>query len=201
MILRRGSPGKHVDYALFSDERLGELSAGGDAAAFEALVCRYSRPLFNFAYRILGDYDLATEVTQDAFVRLYTTLPERKSDLPLRPLLYRIARNRAVDVLRERKVLTFSQLTPPEDEESPVAAIPDPAPLPAELAERHDLQRLLQKAIAALPPRYRQVVALRYTTDLTFAEIADALEMPENTAKTLFQRAKAMLRAALRDQL
>jgi RNA polymerase sigma-70 factor (ECF subfamily) len=128
-------------------------------------------------------------------------LGHRKSDLALRPLVYRIARNRAVDFLRERKVPVFSALSRWDDEESPLEGIPDPSPLPAELAERHDLQQLLQDAIAALPPRYAQVVALRYTTDLTFAEIAASLEMPENTAKTLFQRAKAMLRRVLADHL
>ncbi len=188
-----------MDYSLFCDERLAELFADGDAAAFEALVQRYSRPLYNFGYRTLGDRDLAAEVVQDTFVRLYRMLPTRKTDLPLRPFIYRVAHNRAVDLLRERKALTFSQLEREDDEESPVESLPDPAPLPAELAEHHDLQRILQAAIAALPPRYRQVVALRYTTDLTFAEIAAALEMPENTAKTLFQRAKAMLRKALQE--
>jgi RNA polymerase sigma-70 factor (ECF subfamily) len=187
-----------VDYSLFSDERLAELFATGDVAAFEALVHRYSRALFNFAYRTLGDYDLASEVAQDTLVRLYGALPGRKSDLPLRPFIYRIARNRAIDVLRERKALPFSELVRTDEDESPVEAVPDPEPLPAELVERKDLQELLQAAIGALPPRYRQVVALRYSTDMTFAEIAEALDMPENTAKTLFQRAKGMLRAALR---
>jgi RNA polymerase sigma factor (sigma-70 family) len=57
------------------------------------------------------------------------------------------------------------------------------------------------EAIQALPERYRGVVALRYVTDLTFAEIGQALGIPENTAKTFFQRAKLLLREALRDRL
>ena len=67
------------------------------------------------------------------------------------------------------------------------------------VTQRADLQRLLEAAIAGLAPPYREVVALRYTSDLQFGEIADVLGLPENTVKTRFQRAKAALRVALRD--
>ena len=60
---------------------------------------------------------------------------------------------------------------------------------------------MLQAAIGALPPRYRAVVALRYSSDLTFGEIGAVLDLPENTVKTHFQRAKALLRTALRDRV
>lgn len=191
-----------MDYTLFSDDHLAQLAASGDAGAFETLVRAYSRPIFNFAYRFLADCDLASEVAQDTFIRLHGMLSGQKTDHQVRPLIYRIARNRCIDLLRERKAIVFSALAAdPDGEESPIEGLADPSPLPAELAERHDLQQLLREAIVALPPRYRQVVALRYTTDLTFAEIAAALELPESTAKTLFQRAKPMLREALRDRI
>ncbi len=80
-------------------------------------------------------------------------------------------------------------------------SVADGRPLPEDLAERADLQDVLQRAIMALPGPYRTVVALRYSSDLTFAEIGAVLGLPENTAKTHFQRAKALLRAALRPQL
>jgi len=96
----------------------------------------------------------------------------------------------------------FSQLTvASEDLDSEVDRLADPDPLPEELAERSDLRALLEAAIASLAPNYRAVVALRYSSDLTFAEIGQALNLPENTAKTLFQRAKAQLRDHLRGQL
>jgi RNA polymerase sigma factor (sigma-70 family) len=191
-----------IDHSLASDERLAALAGAGDAAAFETLVGRYLRPLFNFAYRLLGDYEKASDVAQETLIRLYALLPSRASDLPLRPLVYRIARNRAIDLMRERRTLPFSDLARSDDaDDSPVDLVPDPTPLPDDLVERGDLQRVLGEAIAALPDRYRPVVALRYTTDLTFAEIATALDLPENTAKTFFQRAKALLRQSLRTRV
>ena len=77
--------------------------------------------------------------------------------------------------------------------------MPDADPLPDELAERADLQRLLGARDRRAGAGHREVVALRYAGDLTFGEIAVVLNMPENSVKTRFQRAKAMLGLALRD--
>jgi RNA polymerase sigma-70 factor (ECF subfamily) len=65
------------------------------------------------------------------------------------------------------------------------------------MAERSDLQAALQEAIDALPAKFRSVVLLRYTSQLSFSEIGKTLNMPEATAKTYFQRARPLLRAAL----
>ena len=83
------------------------------------------------------------------------------------------------------------------DDDSAGFQLADQSPLPEDLAERTDLQRILSDAIATLPERYRAVVSMRYATDLTFAEIAIALNLSENTANTFFQRAKAILREDL----
>ncbi|HZQ97680.1 MAG TPA: sigma-70 family RNA polymerase sigma factor [Chloroflexota bacterium] len=182
-----------------SDEELATRAARGDASAFETLVLRYQRPLINFAYRMLGDADDAADVAQQTLVQAYVHLPRARLDLPFRPWLYRIARNRCIDRLRERRAIALPDDA--EDDASAVAEIPDPDPLPDELLEREDLQRLLAAAIGELPERYRAVVTMRYVTDLTFAEIGQSLGIPENTVKTFFQRAKAKLRHRLRDAL
>ena len=90
------------------------------------------------------------------------------------------------------------------DEASDGASALEPAddePLPDELAERADLQRLLTWAIAELPPAYAEVVALRYAGDRSFAEIATILECDEGAARVRFHRAKALLRRHLRGHL
>jgi RNA polymerase sigma factor (sigma-70 family) len=183
-----------------SDEELASRAARGDASAFEALVLRYQRPLINFAYRMLGNADDAADAAQQTLVQAYVHLPRARLDLPFRPWLYRIARNQCIDRLRDRRAIAL-----PDDEEndgsSVAELVPDPDPLPDELLEREDLQRLLAAAIGELPERYRAVVTMRYVTDLTFAEIGQALGIPENTVKTFFQRAKARLRERLRAAL
>ncbi|HTE83523.1 MAG TPA: sigma-70 family RNA polymerase sigma factor [Dehalococcoidia bacterium] len=173
----------------------------GDGTCLEELVRRYTKPIFNFAYRMTGNYSEADDIAQDVFVQVYRALPTARLDLPLRPWLYVIARNKCLDYLKRKRALSFSTLEDPESHESPIDALADPDPLPEEILERTDLQRVLREAIVRLPERYRAVVALRYASGLSFAEIASSLELPENTVKTHFQRAKAMLRRELATEL
>ena len=182
-----------------SDGVLAQQTLAGDQQAFEALVKRYSTPLFNFISRFLGDYDQACDISQQVFLQLYLSLSTLRTGDPLKAWLFQVARNRCLDELRRKHAIHFSELesVSDEDELSPLAAMPDTSPLPEELAERHDLQERLQKAIEALPPKFRSVVLLRYAGQLSFSEIGQVLNMPEATAKTYFQRAKPLLRTAL----
>lgn len=183
-----------------SDEQLAVASAAGDAGAFQALAERYTRPAFNYAYHLLGGYDEASDAVQETLIQVYQALPKAKLDLPFRPWFYQILRNKCLDGLRRRRAIV--RLAPsgagdPDDPASPLEMVPDPDPLPEELHERRDLQEVLHACIADLPPKYREVVALRYATELTFEEIGAALGLPVNTVKTHFQRAKVILREAL----
>ena len=134
---------------------------------------------------------------------MYISLPTLRTGDPLKAWLFQVARNRCLDELRRKRTIHFSELesTTDEDELSPLAAMPDTSPLPEEVAERRDLQDCLQRAIQALPPKFRSVVLLRYAGQLSFSEIGQALNMPEATAKTYFQRAKPLLRSALSTQV
>jgi len=185
-----------------SDGILAQQALAGDQHAFEVLVQRYNVQLFNFIYHFLGDYDQACDILQQVLLQLYISLPNLRIGEPLKAWLFKVARNRCVDELRRKRAIPFSELEPANDEEelSPLVAMPDTSPLPEELAERRDLQQSLQKAIQTLPPKFRSVVVLRYAAQLSFSEIGQTLEMPEATAKTYFQRAKPLLRAALTAQ-
>lgn len=185
-----------------SDGILAQQSLAGDQRAFEALVQRYSVALFNFICRFLGDYDQACDILQQVFLQLYISLPNLRTGEPLKAWLFQVARNRCLDELRRKRAIHFSELEPvnDEDELSLLATMPDTSPLPEEVAERRDLQQCLQKAIGTLPPKFRSVVVLRYAAQLSFSEIGQVLKMPEATAKTYFQRAKPLLRAALTSQ-
>ncbi len=186
-----------------SDSALAQQSLAGDQRAFELLVQRYSTPLFNFIYHFLGEYDQACDILQQVFLQLYISLPTLRIGEPLKAWLFQVARNRCLDELRRKRAIHFSELEAASDEDdlSPLVALPDNSPLPEELAERRDLQQTLHKAIMSLPPKFRAVVSLRYANQLSFSEIGRALNMPEATAKTYFQRAKPLLRTFLTKQL
>ena len=188
-----------------TDSVLAKHVLSGDQEAFELLVRRYNAPLFNFIYRFLGDYDLACDVLQQVFLRFYNSLPKLRTNEPFKSWLFQVARNCCVDELRRKQhsVVPFSQLEGEngESEAKDLSAIPDPGPLPEEVAERHDLQAFLQEAIQTLPPKFRSVVVLRYTAQMSFSEIGEVLSIPDSTAKTYFYRAKVLLRKSIIAQL
>lgn len=200
MQLRERAKSQHIE---ITDGVLAQQTLAGDEEAFAQLVQRYNNTLFNFVCRFLNDYDAASDILQQVFTQLYISLPKLRTGEPLKAWLFQVARNRCLDELRRKRVMHFSELqTAGEDDElSPLAIIPDTSPLPEEVAERHDLQDILQHAISGLPPKFRAVVLLRYTSQLSFSEIGQALQMPEATAKTYFQRAKPFLRTALKERL
>jgi RNA polymerase sigma-70 factor (ECF subfamily) len=168
-----------------------------DPAAFEALVRRHQGPLYNFCLRMLGQADDAADVAQETFVQLYSHLGRLDEREPLAPWLFRVARNRCIDLIRRRRTVPLGM--PDDAGESTFVGEPaDEDPLPEIVAERADLQRLLSDAIAQLPPAYAEVVALRYAGDRSFAEIALILDCDEGAARVRFHRAKALLRRHLR---
>lgn len=185
-----------------SDGILAQQALAGDQDAFEQLVRRYSASLFTYICRFLSDQDAACDILQQVLTQLYLSLPTLRTGEPLKGWLFRVAHNRCLDELRRKRVVHFSELptSGEEDDLSPVDMIPDTSPLPEEVAEHHDVQKMLREAIVNLPPKFRSVVLLRYTAQFSFAEIGQMLQMPEATAKTYFQRAKPLLRAQLQNQ-
>lgn len=199
MQIMETKPGVH-DH---SDGILAQQSLDGDQHAFETLVEQYRPLLFNSIYQILGDYDQSCDILQQVFLQLYLSLPTLKQDKSFRGWLLKVARNRCLDELRRKHAMPFSTLETIDEEEevSLLLSLSDPNPLPEEVAEQHDLKSTVQRAIDKLPPRYRRVVLLRYAGQQSFAEIGQALCIPAATAKTHFQRAKVLLRAALTTEM
>ncbi|HTI15491.1 MAG TPA: sigma-70 family RNA polymerase sigma factor [Dictyobacter sp.] len=189
-----------------SDNTLISLALLGNDQAFDALVWRYHLPLFNFIRRCVKNEELAHDTLQFVFMKLYMSLSNLKDNLrstrttvPLKSWLFQVAWNRCMDELRRQRMLLFSEVESrkEEDEISMFDGIPDDQPLPDAVAENRELELILRRAINKLPPRLRPVVLLRYTRELSFVEIGRILNMPENTAKTYFQRARPYLRAEL----
>ncbi|GAC1357014.1 MAG: hypothetical protein NVS2B12_14570 [Ktedonobacteraceae bacterium] len=188
------------------DGFLAQQALLGDERGFEGLVHRYNQQLFNFIYHTLGDYDQACDVLQKVFLKLYLALPDLKQDQLFKAWLFRVADHCCIDEIRLRRrkpVLYFSELASlyDTDEFSIAEDILETGPSPEEIAVEHNTQQLLQQAIDTLPVRYRAIVRLRYMAQMSFAEIEQALDIPQTTAKTYFHRAKPLLRLVLKELL
>ena len=182
-----------------SDNELAHQSLVGDQDAFEVLVRRYERLLFRLIYRYVGEYQEAHDVLQQVWIQLYLSLPKLYPNVHLKPWLFTVARNRSLDVLRRRRLLTFSEVETgnEENEGGFLNTILDTSLMPEELVEQRDLQQAIQRAIQTLPRTYRSVVLLYYKDQMNYAEIGQVLKMPVSTVKARFYRAKLFLRDVL----
>jgi RNA polymerase sigma-70 factor (ECF subfamily) len=181
------------------DRSLIERSRRGDIAAFDQLVRRYERSVFNTAYRLTGSYDDASDISQEAFVRAWNNLKSFRGDSAFSTWIYRIVTNVFLDD-RKRKRARPSRSLEEEmdlDESSVARQFEDPAPGPEELAEGDERRRLLEQAIASLPEAQRVMVVLYHTQGLAYDEIAAITDLPMGTVKSRLNRA----RLALRDKL
>ena len=184
------------------DGLLVEQALAGDQYAFETLVNRYHHQLVSHIQGFLKDNDQSYDVLQHVYLQLYLSLPILLRNGSLKAWLFQVARNRCLDELRKRRrrpEVLFSTFEREDGEEglSPLEAIADPEPLPEEMTESSELHGSLHAAIVSLPEKYRSIVHLRCFKQLTFAEIAQRLKMPETTAKTYFYRSLPHLRRAL----
>lgn len=174
----------------------------GDQRAFELLVSRYHRPLVSYIRGFLKDDEQVPDVLQHVFLQLYLSLPILLRNVSLKAWLFQVARYRCLDELRKRHrraEIPFSTLEWKyrEEELSPIEAIPDPEPLPEEVAERIDLQSSLHEAMFSLSPKCRSIVRLHCFRQLSFSEIACMLNIPKNTVKAYYYRSLLCLRRAL----
>ena len=179
------------------DNVLFQQALAGDQEAFEALISRYQHSLFRLIYRYVGEYHEAHDVLQQVWLQLYLSLPTLHPNLRVKPWLFTVARNRSVDVLRRKRLLSFSEVETRNEEDEGVFlnTILDTSPTPEELVEQRDLQQAIQRAIQTLPRTYRSVVLLYYKDQMNYAEIGEVLKMPVSTVKARFHRAKPFLRA------
>src|SRR3954466_6346790 len=167
-----------------SDERLVDLVPAGSEPAFEAIVARYRGPLLRYCKRILPE-TRAEDAVQQAFVSAYAALHRDDAHIDLRPWLYRIAHNSALNALRDRG-LTHAEL----DEQIDGVERPDQA-----MGRRQGLRDVLG-AVQALPRRQRDAMVLRELEGRSYEEIAGALGVTGGAVRQLLNRARTTLRTA-----
>ena len=182
-----------------SDHQLIENAKGGDEAAFAEIVRRYKNPITNFLYRFLNDYEEAVDLAQETFVRVYFALDRYHTNFAFSTYIYRIAANLAISELRKRKrrtILSLTGLFQGEDETAEFQP-PDTRPLPDRDLVDDEQSRVIAKAIATLPPKYRVPIILRDVEGRSYEEVAEIMKLGLGTTKSRISRARALLREKL----
>lgn len=179
-----------------TDADLVRQTLCGNTTAYNGLVVRYQRQVYNLAYRMLGNAEDAGDLVQDTFLRAYGALRSFRQDASFLTWLYKIASNLCIDQLRSRKTKGVLSLNVElEEGREPAADSRDCAP--EETAVREAVQEVVQHAILNLPEKYRRVVIMRHLQDMSVEEIARVLDLPTGTVKTHLFRARDMLRGRL----
>ena len=184
-----------------SDERLVELSLDGDEGAFGVLVRRYQRRLTAFLSQLVGDMELARELSQEAFVRAWSALERFNPKYRFSTWLFRIAHNLGIDQLRRRRLLTTPLYRTDSEGDEVEVVVADLDKDPLGHLENRALASELREVIDGLRPEYRELVLLRHFGGLSYQEIADFTKMPLGTVKNKLFRAHSVLRKALTDFL
>lgn len=170
----------------------------GDEKAYRELVEMYQGQVFSLAMRMVRRREDAEDVTQETFVRMFRALERYDTSRPFAAWLMTIASRLCIDHIRRRRVnpVSLTQYEPDSDENREMD-VEDPGPGPDEITSNTEEERRSNDLIQSLPPHYRVVVVLRHQQDLSYEEIAQALNLPLGTVKARIHRAREILKQRL----
>jgi RNA polymerase sigma-70 factor (ECF subfamily) len=173
-----------------TDAQLALASRTSDFRAFEELVARYQRRVFGLCYRLLGRYHDAEDASQEAFLRAYRSLSLYDPARPFDRWLLTIAANCCVSMLRRRRPKPVEVTD--ESTEGKVRSVTSP-PDPVKEAEGKEFAQAVARAIAGLEDIFRLPFVLFHQEEMSYEDIAQALNLPLGTVKSRVHRARAQL--------
>jgi RNA polymerase sigma-70 factor (ECF subfamily) len=161
----------------------------GDREAWNMLINAYSKSVYNIALNFFAERDVASDVTQEIFIKLYHNLEKYREEKSFTSWIFAISRNYCIDYWRKnKKYMANSQ----ELDEN----ISSGQPTPEEKLSRESEIDVLRKKISQLEPDLRLILILRDIHDLSYQEIADRFSIPEGTVKSRINRARLKLAEA-----
>ncbi|HEV7858063.1 MAG TPA: sigma-70 family RNA polymerase sigma factor [Pyrinomonadaceae bacterium] len=187
-----------METAASSDEQIVARAQAGDAEAFGEIVRRWERRIFALSFGMLGREEDARDATQETFLAAFRNLRGFRGEARVSSWLHRIAVNQCITRQRRAKVRGETALD--DEGEADGASFFTPAHAsPARAAESRQRTEAVRRAVNALPPELRQVIVMKEFEELTFQEIALALELPLSTVKSRLYTALKQLQMRLKN--
>ena len=171
------------DQILLKDSLVGDLEAYGE------LVQCYQKDIFNVCYRLTGNVQEAEDLTQETFLRANKYLEKFDLDKPFGPWIRKIATNICLNEIKKNRRITV----PLDDKDIFISNNPE-----KEISKKEDME-LIHRAILSLPPKQRVVIELRHYQDLSYKEIAQALDIPISDVKSHLFRGRKTLAKKLKE--
>jgi len=188
---------REEDEERLTDEELIKRFQEGDVHAFELIVKRYKDPLLNFVYRFLGNRTEAEDIVQETFLRVFRNRKAYKRVARFSTWIYTIAGNLAKTELRKRKKHTIFSVSEMGYEDKDYE-ISDESLNPEKKVNSRLYDKIIQKEIEALSPKFREVIILRDIQELSYEEISKIIKVPIGTVKSRVNRARLKLQERLR---
>ena len=180
-----------------TDEQLVERALAGDSDAFGEVVRRWERKIYALAYGITGSVEDARDAAQETFISAYRNLQGFRGEAKVSSWLHRIAVNHCITRKRRARVRAETGIEDELEAAGERFLSTTEHESPARAAEAKEQTEAVRRAVAALPPELREVVLMKEFEDLTFQEIADALQIPLSTVKSRLYTALKQLRMKL----
>lgn len=180
-----------------SDEKLVQQFLSGDDKAFEMLVEKYLKPLYNFIFQLVHDKEVANDITQDVFVKAWKNLTSFDEQKKFSTWLFAIAKNSAFDFLKKKKAIPFTFFES-ENGENFLEFIEDESALHSQkLLRIMDAKKDASEFLNLLSPQMKTVLLLHHEHGFSLAEIAEIMGHPTNTLKSKYRRAIIFLRGQI----
>lgn len=176
-----------------------EKSQNGDIESFEKLIEKYQVIAFNIAYRMVGNREDASDMAQDALIKVYKSLKNFRGDSSFSTWIYRIVTNTCIDAIRKmKKIQTYSLDKEYESENGNYSfEIADNKYLPERLYEIKEKKELVQAALNKMAEKYRTVLVLRDIQGFSYEEISEITQNPVGTVKSRISRGRLLLKEIL----
>lgn len=191
-----------LDLIHSTDHDLVTFARSGSEKAYRELLDRYQRPVFSLIYRMVRDRELAEDLAQETFVKVFNHLDSYNPKYKFSSWIFKIASNLSIDTLRKKELKTVSldgsrNARTADEVESTRISVASSDENPEELLEAKQLGEEIEEAIAQLRPEYRTAILLRHVEGRPYEEIAEIMEVPLGTVKTYIHRARGELRDLL----
>lgn len=185
-----------------TDTDLIELARKGSEKAYRELLGRYQRPVFSLVYRMVRDRELAEDIAQETFVKVFNHLANYNPKYKFSSWIFKIASNLSIDYLRKREPETVSldgsrHASTADEIEATRITVESKDENPEEFLEAKQLGAEIERAIEQLRPEYRTAILLRHVEGRAYEEIAEIMDVPLGTVKTYIHRARGELRSTL----
>ncbi len=184
------------------DSRLIEEALRGDDRAYKQLMAKYHDAIHNFIYRMVHDREQVEDLTQEAFIKAFSSLKNFNEEFAFSTWLYKIATNNCIDYIRKKKLQMYSIDKPIESKDSDFTfELPDESYEADQELISDQRTVMLRRAIDRLPEKYRRVIFLRHVEEKSYEEIAAQLKLPIGTVKAHIFRAREILYKQLRHKI